>query len=65
MTEPDRKFILLLKNHKQVVVYAKSELGAINTFFLNFFLVEDMKRCLKTSNSIYYLRIYIYNYFIF
>lgn len=33
MTEPDRKFIFLLKNRKQIIVYAKSELEAMNTFF--------------------------------
>lgn len=64
MTEPDRKFIFLLKNHKQVVVYAKSELEAISTFF-EFFPNEKYEKCLKTSNSIYYFRIDIYNYVIF
>lgn len=33
MADPDRTFIFILKDHKQVVVYAKSELEAINTFF--------------------------------
>ena len=33
MTDPDRKFIFILKDHKQAAVHAKDDLEAINTFF--------------------------------
>jgi len=46
MTESDRKSIFLLKNHKQVVVYVKSELEAINTFF-EFFPNEKYEKMSK------------------
>ncbi|HOY90791.1 MAG TPA: hypothetical protein PK891_03655 [Bacteroidales bacterium] len=33
MTDPDRKFIFILKDRKQAAVHAKDDLEAINTFF--------------------------------